>query len=245
MKAIAAVVALLCLAGASAASGSLREQAIALERACKGVEAVKLYIRAARGGDAKAAKRLSEIYDQGIDGVPRDFAESLKWKDEALRLGDITAAFRPQSAGPPSPCKPRPLAQRGPAPASFEFRMTFLPRGGSDGVEFRRDGLVFESRRMAAVDDPTGKRFEMKAVETVTVKPSVAQWRAFRQSLDRLNVWQWQPRYHAPVLDGTGWSLQIEYADRRLVANGHNSHPASFEAFLEAVNTLLGSRKFR
>ena len=62
--------------------------ALMLEREGKGPEAVKAYIRAAKAGSAKAARRLAEIYGQGIPGVARDYPESLKWHNAARALGD-------------------------------------------------------------------------------------------------------------------------------------------------------------
>ena len=58
-------------------------RAEALEREGKGAEAVEAYKRAARAGNAKAAKRLSEIYDKGIEGVAPDRNESLRWRNAA------------------------------------------------------------------------------------------------------------------------------------------------------------------
>jgi TPR repeat protein len=49
---------------------------------------VKLYMRAARSGNGKAAKRLGEIYDKGMAGVSRDYAQSLKWYKTARVLGE-------------------------------------------------------------------------------------------------------------------------------------------------------------
>jgi TPR repeat protein len=63
-------------------------EALMLERQSRGPDAVKAYIRAARAGSGKAARRLAEIYEQGIPGVPRDHAESLKWANAARVLGD-------------------------------------------------------------------------------------------------------------------------------------------------------------
>jgi serine/threonine protein kinase/membrane protein involved in colicin uptake len=81
------------LAAASAPSApaggeALFEQASALEQQGKGGEAVKVYVRAARSGNGKAAKRLGEFYDKGIAGVSRDYAESLKWYNAARVLGE-------------------------------------------------------------------------------------------------------------------------------------------------------------
>jgi serine/threonine-protein kinase len=50
--------------------------------------AIRLYRRAARAGSGKAAKRLGEIYDRGVPGVSRDYAESLQWYETARQLGE-------------------------------------------------------------------------------------------------------------------------------------------------------------
>ncbi|HEV3008569.1 MAG TPA: protein kinase [Burkholderiales bacterium] len=76
------------VAGAPPGSDTLFEQASALEQQGKGGEAVKAYTRAARAGNSKAMKRLGEIYDKGITGVSRDYAESLKWYNAARVLGE-------------------------------------------------------------------------------------------------------------------------------------------------------------
>jgi len=74
-------------AGVSPSEG-LFQQAAVLEGEGKGREAVKLYTQAARSGSGKAAKRLGEIYDKGLIGISRDYAESLKWYNAARVLGE-------------------------------------------------------------------------------------------------------------------------------------------------------------
>jgi len=74
--------------GAPAGGDALFQQAQALESQGKGGEAVKLYTRAARSGSGKAAKRLGDIYSQGLIGISRDYAESLKWYNAARVLGE-------------------------------------------------------------------------------------------------------------------------------------------------------------
>ncbi len=74
--------------GAPAGGEALFDQASALEQQGKGNDAVKLYVRSARSGNGKAAKRLGEIYDKGLAGVSRDYAESLKWYNAARVLGE-------------------------------------------------------------------------------------------------------------------------------------------------------------
>ena len=49
--------------------------------------AVRMYERLARAGYGKAAARLAQIYDNGMGNVPRDYAETLKWKQMAEALG--------------------------------------------------------------------------------------------------------------------------------------------------------------
>ena len=57
------------LAAAAPAGGAeLFAQASALEQQGKGNDAVKLYVRAARSGNGKAAKRLGDIYDKDSPG---------------------------------------------------------------------------------------------------------------------------------------------------------------------------------
>ena len=75
--------------GAARSSGdALFSQAASLEQEGKGREAVKMYTQAARAGNGKAAKRLGEIYDKGLAGISRDYAESLKWYNAARVLGE-------------------------------------------------------------------------------------------------------------------------------------------------------------
>jgi serine/threonine protein kinase len=71
-----------------AGGDTLYKQAVAFELQGKGNDAVKLYMRAARSGNGKAAKRLGEIYDKGMAGVSRDYAQSLKWYKAARVLGE-------------------------------------------------------------------------------------------------------------------------------------------------------------
>lgn len=63
-------------------------EAAQLEQVGKGAEAVKRYVVAARNGSGKAALRLAQIYEKGIPGVMRDYAEQLKWEHVARTLGE-------------------------------------------------------------------------------------------------------------------------------------------------------------
>ena len=54
----------------------------------QGNDEVRALIALARRGNGKAAARLGEIYDKGLLGVKKDFAESLKWYNAARILGE-------------------------------------------------------------------------------------------------------------------------------------------------------------
>jgi len=74
-------------AGASD-TDAMYQQALAMERDGKAADAVRIYRRAARAGHGKAAKRLGDIFDRGVPGVSRDYAESLQWYQTARDLGE-------------------------------------------------------------------------------------------------------------------------------------------------------------
>src|SRR5882672_7289001 len=76
------------VASAPTSGDALFSQAAALEQEGKGRDAVKMYTQAARSGNGRAAKRLGEIYDKGLIGISRDYAESLKWYNAARVLGE-------------------------------------------------------------------------------------------------------------------------------------------------------------
>ena len=59
-----------------------------MENGGKTSQAIRVYRKAARAGSGKAAKRLGEIYDKGVPGVSRDYAESLQWYETARQLGE-------------------------------------------------------------------------------------------------------------------------------------------------------------
>ena len=73
--------------GTTPGGASSLRAAQGLEGEGKGKEALKAYISAARGGSCDAARRLGDIYDKGLIGVSRDYAEALKWYNFARTLG--------------------------------------------------------------------------------------------------------------------------------------------------------------
>ncbi len=90
------------------------------------------------------------------------------------------------------------------------------------------------------------------------IRPTLEQWREFRQTLDRLRVWKWRPDYpNAGVMDGTQWSLEIAFEDRAIQTRGSNNYPACggqpadqleptgcFKEYLDAIKKLIGDKPF-
>ena len=90
------------------------------------------------------------------------------------------------------------------------------------------------------------------------LSPSPQQWQQFTSMLDQINVWVWKERYEQPILDGTSWSLHVEWGDKSVETSGSNGYPTAtgalskafdptpvFRTYLKAVSQLLGGRTFR
>lgn len=92
-----------------------------------------------------------------------------------------------------------------------------------------------------------------------TLRPTEAQWQAFRSAVERAGVSRWRPKYfNSRVMDGTQWSLRLKDRHVDVQASGSNSYPladgqpndtpefsAAFEAYLKGMEALLGGRTFR
>jgi len=66
---------------------SIYQQGRTLEGSGKVRQAVRSYRRAAAMGNAEAAKRLGEIYTNGLGDQPKDYAEGIRWTATAEKLG--------------------------------------------------------------------------------------------------------------------------------------------------------------
>ena len=87
------------------------------------------------------------------------------------------------------------------------------------------------------------------------ISASDEQWAAFRQELDSIGIWQWKSKYDNPgVCDGTGWEINIAYADKMIRSSGINAYPdrngacidggGTFIRFCKAVQSLTGGLDF-
>jgi hypothetical protein len=79
-----------------------------------------------------------------------------------------------------------------------------------------------------------------KYVQPTKITPTDAQWKDFRQALDRQRVWRWEKSYHVYLMDGWGWGLKVQYSDRQVESEGANKAPQSFEEVMRAVEQLTG-----
>ena len=96
--------------------------------------------------------------------------------------------------------------------------------------------------------------FPLETQTAEAIEPTDEQWKHFRESLDQLDVWTWKASYvDLNVLDGTQWRFTVAYSNRTLMTEGSNGYPGStneqpaegFNGFLDAVEQLIGGRKFR
>jgi len=76
------------------------------------------------------------------------------------------------------------------------------------------------------------------------LRPTPQQWRAFRHALDEVDIWSWRENYERSVTDGSGWTVHIEYAERRIDSHGYAAWPdwRAFRRYLYALQTLAVGR---
>ena len=120
--------------------------------------------------------------------------------------------------------------------------------GPSYSFELNGDTIAYQESR-------AGKPSPMK-----NIKPTAAQWTAFRKAADEINVWRWVAEYpNENVLDGTHWSLEILFPDGTAVkSKGSNSYPGrdgkangspqvtrAFQYYLDAIKALTDGQAFQ
>jgi len=128
-----------------------------------------------------------------------------------------------------------------PPPTAFEFYV-----GGSVGpslyvrlVDGRNGRLLYER---ASAGGYSGVVME--------ASPTPGEWARFRETADRLGVWEWEPEYVSAYscCDVTYWHLRMEMDGHSIVVRGANGYPGSagpevsreFSEFRAAVERLIG-----
>lgn len=118
--------------------------------------------------------------------------------------------------------------------------------GPSFSLDLKQDELIYTASHMGAEDN------------TATITPTDADWQAFIETMDHLDVWSWKKSYAIlDVCDGTQWSVRIRYGNRLVQSEGSNAYPSRsgetddpskgdiFDLFLCAVRKLIGGRAFQ
>jgi hypothetical protein len=108
-------------------------------------------------------------------------------------------------------------------------------KGASYRVELAADGSI------NYFDNLSGR------ARRTRIRVPAERWVTFRRHLDSAKIWSWRREYiDIRVADGTGWRLQVAYADRRITSRGSNAYPPKkqFEEFRTAVQELTGGRRF-
>lgn len=78
---------------------------------------------------------------------------------------------------------------------------------------------------------------------TEEITPNDAQWDRFWGMVRGCK--DWRRVYDDPeVLDGTQWKVAVTAGDIELRSRGSNAYPANWKAFLRAIRSLVGGRRF-
>ena len=139
-----------------------------------------------------------------------------------------------------------------------EGQLIYECDGYKDLQSLIEENLSDESRDVECVEKETSRTSGNAQIKKI-IEPSAADWEDFRNLLDTLKVWDWQKRYEplAITMDGTHWSVSIEYEDCQIKSKGSNAYPnhlmpeiahgydsADWVKFREGVSKLVGGKAF-
>lgn len=73
-----------------------------------------------------------------------------------------------------------------------------------------------------------------------------SQWSGFMKKINEAGVWSWGADYQPKswATDGPWWLVIIEAGGRRVVSQGYQAYPRSFERFRRALRLLIGDRPY-
>ena len=121
---------------------------------------------------------------------------------------------------------------------------------------FMGESFALRLQEGALLYEAYGDQYELRLTETLI--PSDNTWMQFKAALDKIAFPSWQTEYVDPeCLDGTYWSIKIEYPDLTVKSEGSNRYPGKngvpssqqrggdFERLLKAVRKLIDGRMFR
>jgi hypothetical protein len=76
-------------------------------------------------------------------------------------------------------------------------------------------------------------RDENGEIKTADHRCGDAKWEKLESLLAKCNFSAWREKYEEPVLNGTFWNLEIQYADgQTMKSEGMNGYPDEWKAFM-------------
>lgn len=116
------------------------------------------------------------------------------------------------------------------------IKMLYVNSGGFPGPYFE---VVIDFERYT-IEQHTSNLYEYVNEEpTCTDEKALIEW--FRKELRKCDLVNWAEEYFAPVLDGTHWSVRIEYDNYCEIKRGSNHFPQKWNKFCKAVSKVSGS----
>ncbi|NHN34854.1 hypothetical protein [Paenibacillus agricola] len=95
-------------------------------------------------------------------------------------------------------------------------------------VEFDRGKITWEAR---------GDDFEPGLI----LQLDIESMNTFREALSKSRILSWKNEYIDPnTLDGTQWSLDIEFDDICIEKSGSNDYPKEWKRFCKVIHKLTG-----
>ncbi|MBR2435120.1 MAG: hypothetical protein IKB22_06575 [Lentisphaeria bacterium] len=93
----------------------------------------------------------------------------------------------------------------------------------------KRWGLTIEEEKNSVICEIRDER-KVKTAHSVNL---VDNWAKLQDLLAKCNFSAWREKYEEPVLDGTFWNLEIQYADgQTMKSEGMNGYPDEWKAFM-------------
>ena len=107
--------------------------------------------------------------------------------------------------------------------------------GPSYSLEFKGHEITYET---------FGDGYELENSEILI--PTMEQLDQFLKEIKKIGVWKWNKLYTNPyILDGTSWSVSIEYEGKRFKSSGSNAYPEGFDEFTKSVRKLMNNKPFQ
>jgi hypothetical protein len=104
-------------------------------------------------------------------------------------------------------------------PTRLSINISALLSGPMYSVDLKDGNLEY---RVLETGQPGNK------TRVIVVRPSKAAWSRFWLELNNTGVYRWRKSYlHPEIMDGTHWSITLEWGDRKFTSEGQNGYPAN------------------